>query len=81
MPKVTKPGRIVTYLDEVLPKSHIVFYPLVLQNHVTNQNHYLQDHSFYGHQTQQNGGLPWPAPTNKITWPFSHMVLQDHMTN
>ena len=41
---------------------------------------YLQFHNAYGHQTWQGGVLPWGAPTHKVTWPFDHVVLRDHLT-
>ena len=37
--------------------------------------------SVYGHQTQQNGNLPWWAPAYKVTLPFDHVVLWDYVTN
>ena len=40
-----------------------------------------QYHSVYGYQTWQDDKLPWLAPTHKVTQPFDHLVLQDHMTN
>ena len=27
----------------------------------------------------QDGGLPWLAPSHKVTRPFRHVVLQDHV--
>ena len=38
-------------------------------------------HSVYGYQTLQDGKLPRLALTHKVTQPFDHVVLQDHMTN
>ena len=32
-------------------------------------------------KTLQDGDLPWGAPTHKITWPFNHGVLQNHVIN
>ena len=29
----------------------------------------------------QSGDLPWGIPTDKTTWPFDYVVLQDHVTN
>ena len=42
---------------------------------------YIHYYSAYGYQTWQDGNLPWWAPAYKVTWPFDHMVLQDHVTN
>ena len=28
-----------------------------------------------------SGDLPWGVPTHKVTWPFEHVFLRDHMTN
>ena len=33
-----------------------------------------------GHQTWQ-GGLPWGATADKVTWPFNHVVAPGHLTN
>ena len=45
------------------------------------QTSYLNYHNAYGHQTWQGIDLSWGSPTNKITWPFDHVVLQYHVTN
>ena len=52
---VTKPDRIVTHLDGLLPIK-----PL-----------YLDYHNAYGHQTRQDVELPWATPNQKVTWPFA----------
>ena len=41
----------------------------------------LHYHIAYGHQTWQDGNLPWWARAYKVAWPFDHVVLLDHMTN
>ena len=46
-----------------------------------NKPLYLYCQSVYGNLTWQDGHLPWWAWTRKITWPFDHIVLQDHVTN
>ena len=38
---------------------------------------YLHYHSAYDYRTWQVGDLPWEAPINVVTWPFSHVILQD----
>ena len=35
----------------------------------------------YGHQIWQGGHIQWGAPNDKVTWPFDHVVLWDHVTN
>ena len=35
----------------------------------------------YNYQTWQGGDLPWRVPTGKVTWPFDHTLLRDHLTN
>ena len=40
---------------------------------------YLHYQSAYGHHTWQDGNLPWWALAYKVTWPFNHVVLWDHM--
>ena len=42
---------------------------------------YLHYHNVHGHQSWQCGNLPWSATTHKATWPFDHVVVQDHVTN
>ena len=42
---------------------------------------YLHFHIAYGHQTWQSGNLSYRAANNKVTWPFDHVVLQDHVTD
>ena len=34
-----------------------------------------------GHNTSQDGDLPWADTKQKVTWPYNRMVLWDHMTN
>ena len=41
---------------------------------------YFYYHNDYGHHTWQGSDLPWGAPTHKISWPFNHVVLQNHLT-
>ena len=42
---------------------------------------YPHYHNAYGHQPWQGGDLSLGALTHKITWPFDHVVLQDHKAN
>ena len=35
----------------------------------------LHYHTGYDHQTWQDGNLPWCTPSDKVTWPFYHLVL------
>ena len=35
----------------------------------------------YVHQTRQGGDLSSGAPTDKVTWTFDPVVLQDHVKN
>ena len=42
---------------------------------------YLHYRSAYGHQTWQDSNLPKKTPACKITSPFDHVVLRDHVTN
>ena len=43
---------------------------IALQPLKTLYHHY---HNAYDHQTYQGGGLPWGAPTHKVTWSFGHV--------
>ena len=40
---------------------------------------YLHYYIAYCHQTWQGGDLAWGAPTDKVTWPFDHVVLWDYV--
>ena len=40
---------------------------------------YLHYYIAYCHQTWQGGDLAWGAPTDKVTWPFDHVVLGDYV--
>ena len=42
---------------------------------------YLHFHNAYGYKTWLDGELPWAAATQKVAWPYNHVVLQDHVTN
>ena len=76
MAMATKLGRILAYLDGLLPiKSHD---PLIFQDHVTKYLHY---HNAYGHQTWQDGDLLLEAANNKVTERSDHVVVQSHLTN
>ena len=50
-----------------------------LRDKLKRSNLYYQ--SGYDNQIWQDGNLPKWAPTHKVTWPFDHVVLPDHMTN
>ena len=39
---------------------------------------YLYYHNAYGHQTWQDGDLPWLSFNHKVIWPYNHMALWDH---
>ena len=41
----------------------------------------LHYHSVYGHQTCNNGNIPWQTPNHKVIQSFDHVVLQGHVTN
>ena len=43
------------------------------------QKTYLHYCNANGHLTWQCDGLPWGAPTHKVTWPFDHVILWDHV--
>ena len=91
MPRVTKLGRVVTYLEE---RGHIKSYvPLILQSpknmrSVKSHNPFmsrdnlkplhLQCYSAYGHQTWPGCNLPSLAHSYNLTWGFDHVVLQGH---
>ena len=35
---------------------------------------YLHYHNAYGTQTSQADDFTWGTPTQKVTWPFDHVV-------
>ena len=41
---------------------------------------YLHYRNAHRHQTWEGSDLPWKTPTHRVTWPFHHVVLQDHAT-
>ena len=45
------------------------------------ENIYLHYHIAYGQQTWQSNDLQGGAPSHKATWPFNHVILQDHVEN
>ena len=38
-------------------------------------------HNIYGHKIRHDGDLTWVLLTNKVQWPYNHVVLWDHVTN
>ena len=42
---------------------------------------YFHYQSAYGYQTWQDGKLPWWARVFKVTFPFAHVILWDHLIN
>ena len=42
---------------------------------------YLHYHNIYGHQTSQDGDIPWQPPNHKVIQSFDHVVLQGHVAN
>ena len=82
LPTATKLDSIVTYVEGPLAKSHMTLWSSGLAKaHDKLKSSYLHYHSTYSGQTYCNGDLPWVTPCHKVTWPFDHVVLQDHVTN
>ena len=82
MPMATKLGRMVAYFERILTIRS--FYVLIMWScKVTWQTKiiiYPQPECLWLH-TWQNDNLPWWVPSDKVTSPFDHVVLQDHVTN
>ena len=77
----TKLDRMVTKLEGFLPTS---FGPLITWSWEIawqTKTIYLHYHNAYGQKAWQDGVLPWATSTHKVTWPYNHVVLQDHVTN
>ena len=83
VPMVTKRDRMVTYLDRLL--SIKSYEALILRDRARSRDKlkplYLNYYSAYDHQTCQSGNLPWGGRIVIVTWPFTHVVLLDHVTN
>ena len=57
---------------------------MVLQDHVTNGNHYVSTTRapvVSGHQIWQDDNLPWWTPTHNIKRPFDHVIVEDYVIN
>ena len=70
-------------LFATVPTITEIFFPIsiatIVKETISSRNYHY--HSGYGYQAWQDGELPWQAPTHKVTQPFGHMVLQDHVKN
>ena len=81
VPMTTKLGRMLTYLKGLLTiKSHNAL--ITWSCKVTWQTKiiYSQPECLWL-QTWQNDNSTWWVPTYKVTSPFDHVVLRDHVTN
>ena len=81
VPMVTKLGRMVTYFERI--QTIKSFYALIAWPwKVMWQTKLIYPQPEYlWLQTWQNDNLPWRVPIYKVTSPFDHMVLQDHVAN
>ena len=78
VPMATKLGRMVTYLDGLLPmKSHDPLITWSCEITGSRKPLYFHNHSAYGHQTWRGGDLTVAI----ITWTFNHVFLRDHLRN
>ena len=82
VPMATKRGTMVAYFERLLTIKS--FYALITWFcKVTWQTKIIiypqPDYPWL--QTWQNDNWPWWVPTYKVTSPFDHVVLQDHVTN
>ena len=71
---VSKIGRLVTYLELLLPmKPHgpVITWSCMITTQMKTISHY---HNTYGHHTWKGGGIEWGALTPKVTWLFNHVV-------
>ena len=78
VPMTTRLGRMVT-----LTGSYLM---IIWSRHLSRSRDklkplYLHKNYAYGHQTWQDGDLPWRVPTHKVTWLFDHVVLRDHLAS
>ena len=75
VPMATKLGRRITYLDGLLPKSHMTLWsPDLSRSHEKVKPLYLHYWSSCSYQTWWDDNLPWWARTHKVTW----MTLRLH---
>ena len=76
----TNLSRNVTYFEVLLPvQSHGSQFTWSLKITWQIKNISLRYHKTYGHQACQGGGIHLEAPTHKLVWFFSHMVLWRHV--
>ena len=83
LPQSLWPLKLKGWYELLLIKS---FNPLIIWSYeVTLETKailYLHHCSACGHQNWQNAAdLSKEVPTHKISWLFSHMILQNHLTN
>ena len=77
----TKLGRMMIYLEGLLtikPCNPVTTWSCIVT--WQKKSLYLHYQSAYGHQTWQDGNLPWRAPTHKVICLFDHVVLRDDVT-
>ena len=60
----TKLGRMMTFLEGLLPKNDMAFESCNLEN-IFELKTYLHYNNAYGHHSWQDGDLPWRTPTIK----------------
>ena len=65
----TKPGRMLTYLDRLLPIKTWCFTRGRARSRDMSSL-YINFHRACGHQTWQDDNLPWWDPTCKVTYPL-----------
>ena len=76
-PMVTALGRMVTYLEGLLPtKSHEPWSRVLTKLHDKIRPLYLHYYSVYRHQTWQDGDLTQRVPTHKVTKPLVTWVCK-----
>ena len=66
------------FLDHVVLGEHLTNY-ITSRTTTLPTTYYLHYHKAYGQQTWEEGGLYWVSPIHEGTWPFGHVVLQDHV--
>ena len=81
MPMATKLGRMLTYFNGLLPtKSDVLSSCGRVWSRDKLESLYLCYQSVYGHETWQDGNLPWGASFHNVTPSFVCVFLRRQVT-
>ena len=82
MPMATKPGRVVTFSEELPPQSQETPWSCGLASSNDKLNMlYLYYHNDYGYQTWQGSSIEWRMSFSNVRKSLNDVLLQGHVTN